>query len=108
MPKRWITFLLVAITLMGTAFSPLPQLSAATNPPPGPDRYTVINVDYTAYTWWVANWSKNEVVCSVVADHQGAPTPAEVYRDCGQTVYDKWVSQPPCIKQEKANTCTGY
>ncbi len=108
MPKRWIACLLVVITLMGTAFSPLPQLSAAANPPPGPDRFTVITVDYTAYTWWVANWSRNEVVCSVVADHKGAPTPTEIYRDCGQTVYDKWVSQPPCIKQEKSNTCVGY
>jgi len=108
MPKRWIVFLLFIITLMGTAFSPPPQVSTAANPPPGPDRFTVIKVDYTAYTWWVVNWSKNQVVCSVIADHKGAPTPVEIYRDCGQTVYDKWVSQPPCIKQEKSNTCTGY
>ena len=60
---------------MGTAFSPPPRASTAANPPPGPDRFTVINVDYTAYTWWVANWSKNQVVCSVIA---GVTKPEQV------------------------------
>ena len=108
MRLRWIAFLLVIVALLGTAFALPPQVKAASNPPPGPDRYTVINVDYTAYTWWLANWSRNEVVCAVAADHEGPPTPKEVYRDCGKTVYDKWVSQPPCIKPEKSQTCVGY
>jgi hypothetical protein len=108
MRLRWIAFLLVIVALLGTAFALPPRAKAASNPPPGPDRYTVINVDYTAYTWWLANWSRNEVVCAVVADHEGPPTPKEVYRDCGKTIYDKWVSQPPCIKPEKSQTCIGY
>jgi hypothetical protein len=108
MRPRQIVFLLLLLALLGIGFAPPPQLNAASNPPPGPDRYTVIHVDYTAYTWWVANWSKNEVVCDVVADHEGTPTPAEIYRDCGQTVYDKWVSQPPCIKQNNSKNCVGY
>jgi hypothetical protein len=74
MRLRWTAFLLVILALLGTAFAPPPQSQAAP-PPPGPDRYTVITVDYTAYTWWMANWSHNEVVCAVVADHEGPPTP---------------------------------
>lgn len=108
MRRRRLDFLLVLIALLGTAFGPLPRVKAASNPPPGPDRYTVIRVDYTAYTWWVASWSENKVACSVVTDHLGLPTPTEIYRDCGQTVYNKWVSQPPCIKPEKSQACIGY
>jgi len=107
MRPRWTAFLLLVLAFLGTAFAPPPQPQAA-NPPPGPDRYTVITVDYTAYTWWMANWSHNEVVCAVVADHEGPPTPKEVYRNCGQTIYNKWVSQPPCIKPEKSQACIGY
>ncbi|MGE5249572.1 MAG: hypothetical protein ACM3QS_05105 [Bacteroidota bacterium] len=106
--RHWTGLLLsMIVVMMGTAFSPPPASSAASNPPPGPDRYTVITVDYTAYTWWVANWSHNQVVCSVVADHEGPPTPEEIYRDCGSKVYEKWITQPPCMKQD-TRTCIGY
>jgi hypothetical protein len=39
--------------------------------------------------------------------HEGKPTPAEIFRDCGQKVYDKWVSQPPCL-EPKSKNCIGY
>ena len=107
MPKRWVILLLVLTMLtVGTAFSPPPQSSAAPNPPPGPDRFTVITVDYTAFTWWMATWSQNVVVCSVATDHEGPPTPSEIFRDCGKTIYDRWVSQPPCLGDPRE--CKGY
>ena len=108
MPRRWFGLLIaLSAVMVGTAFSSSPRPASVANPPPGPDRFTVTTVDYTAFTWWVASWSKNQVVCSVVADHEGAPTPEEIYRDCGNKVYQKWVSQPPC-NQHIAPDCIGY
>lgn len=108
MRSRWVIFLFVALAFLGSGFAPSPTLNAAPKTPPGPDRYTVITVDYTAYTWWVASWSENEVVCTIVVDHEDFPTLKEVYRACGATIYDKWVDQPPCDQTTRTKDCVGY
>src|SRR3972149_211713 len=107
MKQRWTKLLLLFAALMGTAFAPPRGLLAAPNPPPGPDRFTVITVEYTAYSWWMAAWKGSQVVCSIVIDHEGPPTPDEAYWDCGEDIYEEWIVQEPCIKQ-KTNTCEGY
>jgi hypothetical protein len=48
------------------------------------------------------------VVCSVIADHKGLPTPGEVYRDCGQSVYGMWMTQKPCTATAAWDSCEGY
>jgi len=104
MTHRWLLGLLsILIALTGTAFT----RAFATNPPPGPDRFTVITVDYTAFEWYFATWKGSNVVCSVKTDHEGPPTPEEVYRDCELAVYKKWVSQSPCIYRD-SSLCDGY
>ncbi|HEY2980876.1 MAG TPA: hypothetical protein VGJ22_06825 [Anaerolineales bacterium] len=107
MKKRRIGLLFILVTLMGSLATPAQGRAAAPNPPPGPDRFTVITVNYTAFTWWMATWRGSEVVCSVVVDHEDAPTPDEIYRDCGGVIYDDWLAQDPCIKK-KPSTCDGY
>ncbi len=72
--------------------------------PPGPDRVAPITVDYTAYTWWIATWDKNEVVCSLVVDHEGQPTLGEIYNNCDYNTYFGWKRQKPCIN----GVCTGF
>jgi hypothetical protein len=84
-----------------TAFAP------DTNPPPGPDRFTVLTVEYQAYEWQMATWKQQETVCTLIVDHEGMPVPGEVYRDCGETVYSRWIVQDPCISKNK-RTCKGY
>jgi hypothetical protein len=107
MPKRWIVLPLVLIILtVGTAFFLPSQSVSASNPPPGPDRFTVVTVDYTAFTWWMATWRKNVVVCSILTDHEGPPTPNEVFRDCGEKIYKNWFTQPPCLGDSRL--CKGY
>jgi hypothetical protein len=99
----WISAIL--LTSGSLALTPAtPGRAAAPEAPPGPDRVTPITVDYTAYEWWMATWSKNKVVCSIIVDHEGQPTLGEVYRDCDQTVYNTWKNQKPCVD----NVCTGY
>lgn len=107
MTKRWISLLLILTALLESAFTRDSSLSEGANLPPGPDRYTTITVDYTAYTWWLALWKGQEIVCELEIDHQGQPTPGEVYRQCGQSVYDKWIGQQPCLNPN-GNTCEGY
>jgi len=82
--------------------------ASTSNPPPGPDRYTVITIEYTAYEWWMVSWNGNRIACSVIADHEGIPTPDEVYRDCGETIYEEWISQNPCMTNLERDACEGY
>lgn len=108
MSRRWLPGLLsIIIAISGIAFTREFQPASVPNPPPGPDRFTVIAVEYTAYEWYMVTWKGQKVVCSVIIDHEGVPLPGEVYRDCGETVHDKWTTQKPCVTQIK-NTCDGY
>jgi hypothetical protein len=108
MSRRWLLGLLsIFIAISGTAFTRNPQPVPAPNPPPGPDRVTVIAVEYTTYEWYLATWKKQKIVCTVIVDHEGMPLPGEVYRDCGEIVYDKWTTQKPCVLQTD-KTCEGY
>lgn len=108
MRRRWVVGLLsVLIALTGTAYTRDPKPAAASNPPPGPDRYTVIAVEYTSFEWYMVTWKGQNVTCSVIIDHEGLPLSGEVYRDCGEAVYDKWTTQKPCISRQKS-ACDGY
>src|SRR3990172_6662839 len=108
MTRRWMLLLLsVIIAFSGVAFTRNPQPASATNPPPGPDRYTFITVQYIAYEWSLATWKDQVSLCSIIVDHEGIPYPGEIYRDCGETIYDKWIIQEPCMATNKRD-CTGF
>jgi hypothetical protein len=108
MRHNWMGGLIsIAIALVGTAFTRDLQPVSAPNPPPGPDRYAVIAVEYKAFEWYMASWKGQKVVCSIITDHEGLPLPNEVYRDCGEKVYNKWITQKPCFTDKKS-ICDGY
>jgi hypothetical protein len=108
MTRRWVPFLLsIIIAFSGTAFTRTPLPASASNPPPGPDRYTFITVQYTAFSWGLATWKDQLSLCSIIVDHEGMPFPGEIYRDCGKTIYDKWIVQKPCMSTNKRD-CTGF
>jgi hypothetical protein len=123
MSKRLANFLFILSALLSLAFTrdtstprflSLSNGSAgfesvsASNPPPGPERYTLMTVEYTAYEWWMVTWKGNRVACSVMIDHEGIPTSGEVYRDCGAVIYEEWVSQKPCMANLERESCEGY
>src|ERR1700752_1027958 len=68
-------------------------LAAPAPAPPGPDRFSVVTVDYTEYFWWLIRWNEKEVECKIKVDHEGLPTPGDIFVDCGEAIYDKWVGQ---------------
>jgi hypothetical protein len=117
MQKRIWTprFFLLLIAIFSLAFtSAVSPASGATflpvspaNPPPGPDRFSVILVEYTAYRWQLRTWRDRETVCTVYSEHDQVPKLWEIYRDCGKTIHQKWIIQPPCNVND-ISTCTGY
>jgi len=81
--NRLITLSLL-LALVGSGFSFHPQkVAAPPQVPPGPDRFSVTVVDYTQYTWWLIHWGESDVECVVTTDHEGLPTPGDIFVDCG-------------------------
>jgi hypothetical protein len=64
-------------------------------------------VDYTKYSWWLIEWDQSDVICKMVVDHDGLPTPGDVYVDCGDKIYKTWVEQKPCIEMD-THLCKGF
>lgn len=103
------------IILIGSAFASypsrgllaLPGLRHADETPPGPDRFASIFVEYTQYTWWMARWKNDSVVCKLAIDHEGYPTYEEVYANCPEEVADMWWAQDLCVKSNPKE-CKGY
>ena len=107
--KKLLTLSLLII-LTGSVFASSSQGLAApsqSTAPPGPDRYAVTTVDYTKYFWWMIHWNETEVECAIEVDHEGMPTPGDIYVDCGEPLYEKWVNQEPC-RQLDVTQCTGF
>lgn len=116
MRRYWVLGLLsiiVAVNGMAFARQDLPAqnadsaLASDPNPPPGPDRFTVLTVEYQAYEWQMATWKYQKSVCTLIVDHEGVPLPWEVYRDCGEDIYEDWIVQAPCVAKNKRK-CAGY
>ena len=59
-------------------------------------RYEFINISYTEYDWWLVHWQNNNLACEIKVDHDGEPTGVEVYRQCGDKIYDLWRISGPC------------
>ena len=95
------------LALAGSVFAPAARVAAAPEVPPGPDRFSVTVVDYTKYTWWMSRWGRHNVECEVVTDHEGLPTPGDIYVDCGPDVYDTWINQAPCQTRD-VHLCEGF
>lgn len=91
----------------GLVFASTPRAAAApANQPLGPDRFSVTLVDYTKYYWWMFYLGEDDVECKLVIDHEGLPTPGDVYVDCGEDLYEKWLKQKPC-RESDVSLCKG-
>ncbi len=105
-------FLLLTLSLLlalaGSAFAALSLGAAApSQTPPGPDRFAVVTVEYVKYFWWMIEWDRSDVICKLEVDHEGMPTPGDVYVDCDRKIYDIWVEQEPCIQLD-TTLCKGF
>ncbi|MCZ2128350.1 MAG: hypothetical protein LC099_11335 [Anaerolineales bacterium] len=109
MPKRrWINrFLLILLAIGNWTIVSAAAPRADVAPPPGPDRYSVVSVQYQSYKWELRQWKDRKLVCSLFVEHDGKPLLKEVAQNCDAAVYRTWASQPPC-KQDDISTCKGY
>ncbi len=107
---RTLLFWLSSLIVLGVALlSPTREgVAAPALSPPGPDRFTSITVRYTAYTWYMATYKHNEIVCTIVVDYEGFPALEDVDIDCGDKLTEEWVKQPPCLEPERPHRCEGY
>ncbi|MBI5934931.1 MAG: hypothetical protein HY867_14595 [Chloroflexi bacterium] len=104
-PLFWPISLLVAFVALLAATS---SGFAAPAPPPGPDRFKAIVVNYTSNTWFLATFRANHIVCKIVVEHEGIPSLEDVYASCGEDITNEWIAQPICKNVDRPNHCKGY
>ena len=103
-----LLMLSLLLVLAGSAFASTSRgVAAHSNTPPGPDRFSIVTVDYTKYFWWLIEWDQSDVFCKIEIDHEGLPTPGDIYIDCDENVYDTWVEQKPCTELD-TKLCKGF
>ena len=103
-----LLMLSLLLVLAGSAFASTSRgVAAPSNTPPGPDRFSIVTVDYTKYFWWLIEWDQSDVFCKIEIDHEGLPTPGDIYIDCDENVYDTWVEQKPCTEWD-TKLCKGF
>ena len=98
--RRLLSFaalLTLILVLMGSVGQGSPAVRAQTEPTPEtPVRKTTLTVHYTAYEWWLARWSDNDIVCRMVVEHEGLPISGEVLTFCGTAIHKIWLKTTPC------------
>lgn len=67
----------------------------------GPHRTKTVTVHYREHNWWLVRWSDNRMVCDLYVDHEGKPTPNEVYHQCTAEAYEDWLATTSCPAAEK-------
>jgi hypothetical protein len=87
-----------------------PTPSALPLPGASAPRITTIQVPFNSYQWWLIRYSNNQIVCAFSVEHEGLPTPDDVFTFCDRKVYDEWVTTDPCnqAKVDALNQCPGF
>lgn len=105
--RRRLWTLSLALAFAVSVYASTPKEAAAQGTtPPGPDRYSVTVVDYTKYFWWMFYLGEDDIECKIVTDHEGLPTPGDIFVDCGEDLYEEWIEQKPC-QEIDVNSCQG-
>ena len=74
-----------------------------------PRRQEIIIIPYIEYDWWLVHWQNNNLACEIKVDHAGEPIGTEIYRQCGNKIYDLWRISGPCsaADSEQQGQCGG-
>jgi hypothetical protein len=96
---------LILLTILVLTFS-APEIISADG---DPQRSEIIEVDYTAYEWWLVYWDDDSLACEILVEHDLEPTWIEIFNQCGEDIYDEWIDSEPCYEAGTNNesTCSG-
>lgn len=84
------------------------QVSAGEGDPPV--RKAELIVTFTQYQWWLTRWADNQTACAIFVEHEGQPTYLEVLANCGEDLYNEWLTTPACpaaLDGGDMSTCRG-
>jgi len=99
--------LCVLPALLLAIFAAAPQFVTLADPLT-PTRQKSLLVSYTAYSWWLLEWSDSRVVCTLTVDHEGLPTHPEIREACGEFVYQEWSTTGRCeASPQDSSACEG-
>lgn len=87
--------LLIFCALVAAAWHVTPVF-AQESTPEAPGRKTILKIDVDQYEWLLNRWATNEAVCTIVVEHAGLPTLAEVANACGDSQAEDWMDTVPC------------
>jgi hypothetical protein len=73
-------------------------------------RQTEIIIPFIEYEWWLMRWSNNSYECQLLVDHEGMPSPNDLFVQCGDSLYQEWLDTKTCdpaLTGDKTSTCSG-
>jgi hypothetical protein len=75
----------------------------------GTGREQIIEITYIEYTWWLVDWQDASLVCELRVDHPDQPTGADIYSQCGRSIYYQWFHTQPCdaFTGDNPQDCSG-
>jgi hypothetical protein len=96
-----LTFLLIVI--LGLFFPMTAQADG------DPERFKLIEVEYTEYEWWLVYWQDGTLACNLYLDQDQLPSNVEILNQCGKKIFDLWINSSPCIWAEsnQPEACSG-
>lgn len=62
------------------------------------------------HVWTLKAWKDNALLCEIYRQDEATPDGTDIAAYCGQKVYQKWVSSPPCstfVENGKTDGCEG-
>lgn len=104
-----LRFVIIALSILSLTIGG-GQLAHAQEEQPQ-KRQTTILVDTTQFEWWLNRWTDSITACQVFIEHEGYPTPEEIFDQCGEEVYDQWIATPPCEQAGQGKStfdCDGF
>jgi hypothetical protein len=102
-----ISKVILAFLLLSVMFPNKSDVLAAGETPVEGQRQVTVTESYTKYEWWLIPWAYPQPVCILYIDHEGLPTPNEIYTQCGKKIYSQWITTPACTEEEDPRFCTG-
>ena len=108
---RLLTAALATLTMLPLIVQPGRVQARPPAAPPGPDRFAGVIVPYTAYEWWLVEYSGSDLECIIVLDREGQPGWSDIYDHCPLSVYNAWKVQKPCppaTLETDPSACPGY